>query len=301
MYYIILRTPPDIYNSEYTAHLIEHLELAVQADISEYFNIQQYDGTSYSYYSTYTIDTTDREKVNIFIEKLILPIQSTYLTREKKRIREELADPDYSKKIVEAVGKIWYGETYRYARPTRSSLTEIQSYHSQYYTRENISVYTKSNIITTDIYDPGLNTISRGEFRVGHNRNICLYTDLSSISICVFFLLEKLFDSYLDYLDVLSGKYWARYTVQWEHPEKVWISYKTSDRDDLASIPDDFIRTFVIDTLENSEKDSENNIPEHDLVSLLHFWSALSKTVKTTIIWNIDSYYQQIRTHMLSK
>ncbi len=156
MYYLILRTPPDIHNSEYTAHLIEHLELAVQADTSEYFNIQQYDGTSYSYYSTYTIDTTDGKIVDTFLTQLTSPIQSTYLAREKKRIQEELTDPDYAKKVVEAVGKIWYNETYRYARPTRASLAEIQSYHREYYTRENISIYTKGDIITTDIYDSDL-------------------------------------------------------------------------------------------------------------------------------------------------
>ncbi len=214
MYYLILRTPPDIYNSEYTAHLIEHLELAVQADTSEYFNIQQYDGISYSYYSTYTIDTIDREKVDRFLNQLTSQVQEIYLTREKKRIREELADPDYAKKVVEAIGKIWYGETYRYARTIQSSLAEIQSYHIQYYTRENISIYTKRDIVTTDIYGTELRDISRTEFRIGHDRNICLHTELSSMSLFVFFLLEKLFDSYLNYLDVLSGKYWARYTIQ---------------------------------------------------------------------------------------
>ena len=214
IYYLILRTPPDIHNSEYTAHLIEHLELALHANTSEYFNIQQYDGTSYSYYSTYTVDTTDGKIVDTFLNQLTSPIQSTYLARKKKRIREELADPDYAKKVVEAVGKIWYSKTYRYARPTRASIEEIQYYHREHYTRKNISVYTKSDMITTDIYDDEFYNISRVEFHIGHGRNICLHTDLSSMSLFVYFLIEKLFDNYLDYLDVLSGKYWARYTIQ---------------------------------------------------------------------------------------
>jgi predicted Zn-dependent peptidase len=214
MYYLILRTPPDVHNSEYIAHLIEHLELAAPRDARGYFDIQQYDGTSYSYYSTYTIDTIDRTKVDRFVNQLTSRVQSTYLTREKKRIREELTDPDYAKKVVEAIGKIWYGSSYRYARPTRASIEEIQSYHREHYTRKNISVYTKSDMITTDIYDDEFYNISRVEFHIGHDRNICLHTDLSSMSLFVYFLIEKLFDNYLDYLDVLSGKYWARYTIQ---------------------------------------------------------------------------------------
>lgn len=69
-------------------------------------------------------------------------------------------------------------------------------------------------MMTTDIFDPELSDISIAEFRIGHDRNICLHTELSTMSLFIFFLIEQLFDNYLDYLDVLSGKYWARYTVQ---------------------------------------------------------------------------------------
>lgn len=165
MYYLILNTPPDSYNSEYTAHLIEHIKLAYSEPIG-YFDIQKYDGTSYSYYSTYTIDTPDSNLVSNFIKYLISPISSKNITQEKKRIREELEDREYSKKVVASIGKIFYGQDYRYAKSTPASLVDIQRFHAQYYTKDNIRVFSKKEIITRDIYNPNITDIEISQFRI---------------------------------------------------------------------------------------------------------------------------------------
>ncbi len=165
MHYLILNTPPDRYNSEYTAHLIEHIKLTYSEPIS-YFDIQKYDGTSYSYYSTYTIDTDDSNLVSKFVEYLTSPITREHITQEKKRIREELEEREYSKKVVECMGKIFYGLEYRYARSTPASLIDIQTYHAQFYTKDSIRVFSKKEIVTKNFSNRDISNIEISEFRI---------------------------------------------------------------------------------------------------------------------------------------
>jgi hypothetical protein len=302
MYYLILHTPPDLHNSEYSAHLIEHIKLAVPKNIELYFPRKRYDGTSYSYYSTYMLDIQDRKEVDEFVEELIIPISWIYLAREQKRIREELSEREYSKKVVESVGRIWYGKNYRYARTTQVNLMQVQSYHTQYYTRDHIHIYSKNDIITTDDYNTELGTLSKVWFRIGHDRNICIHSDMSPMSLFIFFLIERLFDNYLEYLDTLDEKYWPRYTIQGEHPDRVWISYEESDTNDLSCIPDTFIQAFIWDVIwDIIKEDAKNKIPEYDLISLFQFQIALSMKSKIEIIENIDRYYDSIQKMMRSQ
>lgn len=297
MFYIILKTPPDSHNSEYTAHLIEHIKLSY-ADPIEYFDIQKYDGTSYSYYSTYTIDTLDSNQVSKFVDHLISPIKSDRITQEKKRIREELEVREYSKKVVERVGKIFYGQDYHYARSTILSLREMRAYHAQYYTRDAISIFSQKDLVTRDQYHNGVIAIDVSQFRIWTTAHICLITEFNTHNLFLFFLLEKLFDNYLDYIDTLSWKYWSRYTIEWEHPGKVWICYQKSDTMDLINIPKDFLKSFVQYTLQDIQNNTNNEIPEYDLLSLFHRWYILSIPSKIEIIQNMHSYYWSIQRYM---
>ncbi len=297
MYYLILHTPPDTYNSEYTAHLIEHIKLAYSEPIG-FFAMQKYDGTSYSYYSTYTIDTPDTDIVWKFIEHLISPIKSEKIIQERKRIREELEEREYSKKVVETMGKIFYSQEYRYARSTRASLMDLQSYHAQYYTKDSIRVFSKKDIITKNLSSRDISNIEISEFRILNITNIALITELNTLNLFLFFLFEKLFDNYLDYLDTLSGKYWSRYTIEWEHPGKVWLSYQKSDTIDLVNIPEDFLKSFVQQTIQDIQNNTKDEIPEYDLLSLFHFWYSLSIEAKIEIIQNMNSYYSIMKWYM---
>lgn len=263
-----------------------------------YFAMQKYNGTSYSYYSTYTIDTNDLTLVSKFIEYLIYPITSKYIKREKNRIREELEDREYSKKVVENIGRRFYGKEYSYARSTRAYFKEIQIYHSKYYTKNNIWIFTKKDLVTKNVYNRATLNIESSEFRIWNIANIYLIAELNTLNLFLFFLFEKLFDNYLDYLDTLSWKYWSRYTIEWEHPNKVWLSYQKSDTIDLINIPEDFIKSFIQYTIEDIQNNTKNEIPEYDLLSVFHFWYAFSVDTKIEIIQDMKSYYSLIIWYM---
>lgn len=95
-----------------------------------------------------------------------MPITYKHITQEKKRIREELEEREYSKKVVESMGKIFYGQGYRYARSTPASLADIQSYHAQYYTKDSIRVFSKKDIVTKNISSRDISNIEISEFHI---------------------------------------------------------------------------------------------------------------------------------------
>lgn len=95
-----------------------------------------------------------------------MPITNKHITQEKKRTREELEEREYSKKVVESMGKIFYGQEYRYARSTPVSLRDIQTYHAQYYTKDSIRVFSKKDIVTKNLLSRNISNIEISEFRI---------------------------------------------------------------------------------------------------------------------------------------
>lgn len=146
MQHIVLHTPSDDRNSNFSAHLIEHIKVHDDTVIHGYFDKQKYNGESYATHSTYTLQSDDNATLQQFIEHLLSPIDPKKYSYEKKVIRDEFSYQNIHQRLTEKVGQYFHGPTYRYTHVTKSSLQSIQEYHQKYYTRQNIRVLGKDTL-----------------------------------------------------------------------------------------------------------------------------------------------------------
>ncbi len=143
MQHIILSTPPDKENSNFSAHIIEHIKLHDDMMMPGYFEKLKFRGNTYADYTIYTIESDNPEVLSQFIELLVTPIDRQVYFYEKKVIHDEVSYRSIHKQIIEKVGKYFRGQSYKYTRMTRSTLESINEYHQKYYTIQNIKILTE--------------------------------------------------------------------------------------------------------------------------------------------------------------
>ena len=91
MIFIIFKTFPDKFNSEYSAHLLEHIALSTE-NVEDFFDLQKYKWFTYTYYSYFELNTQKKEDLEKFFKKLNLKIKKEIFLKEKARIKDELSE-----------------------------------------------------------------------------------------------------------------------------------------------------------------------------------------------------------------
>ena len=89
---IIIPTPPDIKNSEYSAHIIEHEKLSVFHSNENAFLWNDIHGYTYTTYTEYHLPTDQKKFQEKFINHLLSPLDKNVFKKEKLRIEDELSD-----------------------------------------------------------------------------------------------------------------------------------------------------------------------------------------------------------------
>ena len=89
---IIIPTPPDIKNSEYSAHIIEHEKLSVFHPNENAFLWNNVNGYTYTTYTEYHLPINHKNFQKKFINHLLSPLNQNVFEKEKLRIKEELSD-----------------------------------------------------------------------------------------------------------------------------------------------------------------------------------------------------------------
>jgi hypothetical protein len=244
MFHIFVHTPLDK-NSEYIAHLIEHCMFSGIDSPKKYYEQEDAWGTSYTYYTSYTLKTDSDEELQAFLRKLRSDIPNSIIAYETKVLRDECSSRPYFKRLLDAIGKVKYGPKFAYCSPKKYSYSAVHEYHATWYKQGKMVVIEKDGD-PQDIPLKGVNWKESFSLKLGKERETVFVADFTPESLFVSCMFEKLFDDYLDYYHrYQQAKYYWNDTLQGEFEDMVFISVDTKYLPVISSIPQDFIQEFI--------------------------------------------------------
>jgi predicted Zn-dependent peptidase len=103
MYHIFVKTP--LYkNSNFVPHLVEHCMLPKVTNPKEYFEISNFFGNNYTYYSDFILETDKEEVLNNFLDKILMEtIDEKNIKYERKVIKSEVVEFKFRKQLINKI------------------------------------------------------------------------------------------------------------------------------------------------------------------------------------------------------
>jgi predicted Zn-dependent peptidase len=103
MYHIFVKTP--LYkNSNFVPHLVEHCMLPKVTNPKEYFEISNFFGNNYTYYSDFTLKTDKEDVLNNFLNKILTEtIDEKRINYERKVIKSEISKLSFRKQVINKI------------------------------------------------------------------------------------------------------------------------------------------------------------------------------------------------------
>lgn len=290
---IVIPTPPDEKNSEYSAHLIEHEKLSLfheNADIFLWNNIR---GHIYTTHTEYHFPADNPTLQKDFIEHLLSPLNKNVTQKEKIRLREEVKMQGFYQKAIEHFGKKYFDEKYSYGKSHNISFEKIQKYHAKNYFRKNILILDKN----TKFWNEKLHIfpkIKTSHEKIGRYQFVSILANPSPENLYIFELLEK-------FLDIIVARnqihYIPRDIVIGHTQNLLWIIIENDMIPWIQNIGNPDILAFV-----SSEKNlSNNNFLDADIASICFFQKILSGEQKDKILASFLEIFYHIFKEILSK
>ena len=285
---IIIPTPPDIKNSEYSAHIIEHEKLSVFHPNENAFLWNNVNGYTYTTYTEYHLPINHKNFQKKFINHLLSPLDQNVFEKEKLRIKEELSDKWFYKKAIEFFGQKYFDTKYSYGNVEKIPFEECEKYHQKYYTKENILILDeKSPIFEKELsifpdFSVHLDKISYYNF-------ITLTTKPTPENFLIFEMLES-------FLNIIVAKEQIKYTprdvVSGYNSEILWLIIEKNMLPWIKNISKKEISFFI-----QSERNFKNNFIDANVASMCFFQKILSHSQKTFIL----NHFEEIFSHIFQK
>lgn len=89
---IIVSTPSDEKNSEYSAHIVEHTKLSLFYPDKNAFLWKNIHGYTYTTHTEYHLPANQKNFQKKFINHLLSPLDKNIFEKEKVRIQDKLSD-----------------------------------------------------------------------------------------------------------------------------------------------------------------------------------------------------------------
>ncbi|MBB1554306.1 hypothetical protein HG442_002745 [Candidatus Gracilibacteria bacterium] len=283
---IIIPTPPDIKNSEYSAHIIEHEKLSVFHSNENAFLWNDIHGYTYTTYTEYHLPTDQKKFQEKFINHLLSPLDKNVFAKEKLRIKEELSDKGFYKKAIEFFGQKYFDTKYSYGNVKKISFEECEKYHQKYYTKGNILILDEKS----PIFEKELSIFpdfSVHSDKISYYNFITLTTKPTPENFFIVEMLEK-------FLNIIVAKEQTKYTprdvVSDYNSNILWVIIEKNMLDWVKNISKKEISFFV-----QSEKIGKNNFIDADVASLVFFGKILSNQDKNRILDHFGNIIEKLQ------
>ncbi len=289
MYHIYLYTPP-LRHSHFYAHLLEHAVLGPVQSAKEFFRSRSISWETYTYFTNFTINSSSREDVDLFIKHIQLPPCSSTIRFEHKVIREELANKGYHTSLIHRIWCALYGPSVRYSQVSKIRLDDVLDYHNKYYSRG--SIYVLEDAQKECDIAPSLTSYSQ-TFILSHRgiREKIYITDNTPSNLIANNLLQDLFDAYIEYQRrYQQGNYYWNDTLAGEFEQHAFIAYDKTYEPYIREIPAEFILQYSEHRIQEGPNwDYWNDI---DWALLVQHGYRLTLACKERFLRNIDQIYQ---------
>ncbi len=291
MFHIYIYTPSEK-NSNYIPHLIEH---CVFWSINEnnFFDSQNIFEWNSTYYSYYILDSTNKDALENFIQKITQEIPNSLIDYEHKVLTKECENNNYNQKLIEKIWQKLYSKNYKYAKSGRKIYSDIKNYHQIYYKPDKIIVlenHTKyfSNKITSDI-----NIIEKFNTKIWDSSDNIYIFSHEIIDLYIISILSDLLDKYIHFsLRHIDGEYniSSYETIYWDFEQHIFIAIRPEILDKIKNINTVFINNYIQYSLQNKiylqDKDFDGSC-------MIKYSQTLSQKDKKFILSNIWTYYEK--------
>lgn len=288
MIFIIFKTFPDKFNSEYSAHLLEHIALSTE-NVEDFFDLQKYKWFTYTYYSYFELNTQKKEDLEKFFKKLNLKIKKEIFLKEKARIKDELSEENLQKEIIGKIWKYFFWKNYSYGKTKNLNLEDLENYKENYF--KNALIYDEKNVKSLKNFDKNLQKLEEKYFILKKEKYVLKIFKASACSFFLISVFEKLFDFYLDFKQSQNWIYYTNQVLQGEFPKIVWLCYNQNLENILKNIEKDFIEKFTFEEIKNLKKEKISN---SDIPTLIEYQAKISISDKEDLLKNLYKFYKTL-------
>ena len=293
MFHIYVHTP--LYKkSNYLAHLVEHVILNNMMSKHWFSTKMDFNGYTYAYYTYFEIFSDSRDDLNKLLEIFKKPLDISCILYEKKVLIDELKRKDYSKYLVEKIGKTYYLKDFKYLGTGKINKQELIDYYEKYYINWNIIVLEdqknyKDLLEKDNFYFWGYNLIKN--MKKKELVFTCPYTPRN------IFIIDTLVDFFNNYLILKQryklGEYYFDDLMAWEFDDFVFLSIQKTYLKYALEIEPKFISDYIDYKVNNLDKNDYKYEYYHiDWPLFFKFWYGISKKSKIEMIKNIWKYYE---------
>jgi hypothetical protein len=291
IFHIVVYTP-NLNNSNYTSHLLEHTLIHNTWNYDDFFYWQNtlVSANTYTFCTEYTIKW-DESIVNKWVDLLCkIPIINRF-TVEKKSVLDELSQYNYSNNIFHKLWQYLYWKSFKHAKTWNISYNILLEYHKKYYRKKSIIIIERD--MKFWICNSELEYIYYLKLKISINQSASIfYTDCRLSNIYILYFLSDLLNSYLVYYNqTISWMYNFDYTFSWEFEKHLFLSIPLEFENLLLNIDEKFINFYINNKI---SKFKRKDLINQDWVSMILFWFSLENDKIISIIKNLNKYYSFI-------